>query len=129
MAIYDWNSILFRSGDLFLRGSLLRFLNYYHIGNNTSVFYINNWTIVHFLSGVAVTKYLQDKSRSQILLYALLIHTLWELWQIYGRNTQIETHRGKIDILVDTSAFLLGVLVFLESKKIMGGYEKKLKGV
>lgn len=128
MPVYDWNSILFRSGDLFLRGPLLRFLNYYHVGNDTSVFYINNWSIVHFLSGVAFATYFQKKSRRDILIYALVFHTLWELWQIYGRNTKIETDRGRIDVLVDTSAFLLGILVFLETKKIMGDDIEKRKG-
>lgn len=116
----DWNTILFKSGDLFLPKQVRAFLEYYHVGNSRSVFYISNWTFVHFFSGVLTAYFLMtrtDYATKKILLVSFLIHTLWELWQIYGENTPIGTLRGQVDVFVDTTAYMLGVLAFIRSQK------------
>lgn len=117
MTIYDWKSVLFKAGDLFLPTGLRKFLEYYHVGDNHSVFYISNWTVVHFLSGVFLAKYFvsqKNYTSNLILFYTFVIHTFWELFQIYGKNTPIHTLRGKVDVLVDTVAYMLGVIVYLK---------------
>lgn len=101
--------VLFRSGDLFLPKPVRAVLEYYYIGNDKSVFYITNWTLIHFLTGLWMASFLYGNP--QIYLIAFLIHTIWELWQIYGGNTPIGTLRGVVDVFVDTGAFMLGVWV------------------
>jgi hypothetical protein len=116
----DWNRILFKSGDLFLPKQVRAFLEYYYIGNSKSTLYISNWTIIHFLSGVLISYILTTRTEhatNKILLVSFLIHTLWELWQIYGENTPILSLRGQVDVLVDTAAYMLGVVAYIQYKK------------
>jgi hypothetical protein len=110
---YTTEEILFKSGDLFLPTSVRRFLETYYIGSNTSLVYINNWSLVHFLSGVC-TAYLLLRFIPETNLYStsLMIHSLWELWQILGKNTLIGTTRGQLDVLMDTAFFMGGVWVY-----------------
>ena len=116
----DWNTILFKSGDLFLPKQVRAFLEYQYVGTRTSALYISNWTLVHFFSGVLTAYLLATRTNyatQKILLVSLLIHTLWELWQIYGKNTLIGSRRGQVDVLVDTAAYMLGALAFIQSRK------------
>jgi hypothetical protein len=108
------HDMLYRSGDVFLPKPVLTVLRHYWIGSEKSTFYITNWSIVHFLSGIA-TAYLlaQSKTRENIYLVAFLIHTLWELWQIYIGMTPIQTLRGQVDITVDTVLFMIGAWLYL----------------
>jgi hypothetical protein len=115
---WNWNNVLFRSGDLFLPKPVRDVLEYYYIGNDKTLFYVTNWTIIHFLTGLWMASYLKSNpnyANPKIYLIAFLIHTLWELWQIYGGNTPIRTLRGAIDVFTDTAAFMLGVYVYLRS--------------
>jgi hypothetical protein len=101
--------ILFRSGDLFLPKSLLRFLEYYYVGSDTSLLYVSNWTLVHVLTGVVLALYfIRSMSKKATLWRIFWIHSAWELWQILGQNTPIYTLRGILDVLVDTSATMIG---------------------
>lgn len=113
-----YQDVLFRSGDLFLPKDVRNFLEYYYIGNGKSKFYVTNWSIIHFLTGILLTNYLLKKriSVSEIVLITFIIHTIWELWQIYGENTPIETLRGQIDVIVDTVFFMAGVGVMILSR-------------
>ena len=103
--------VVFRSGDLFLPKSVRQFLEQYWIGNNRSLFYVNNWSFVHFLSGV-ISVFLFDtlKITQNTILYALVLHTIWELWQMIGKNTKYWTRRGQLDILVDTIFYMTGFI-------------------
>lgn len=106
MQLHD---ILFRSGDLFLSKPMRDFLEYYYIGSDTSLLYITNWTIVHFLVGVVLAFYLFPSMAKQATLWRIFwIHSAWELWQILGKNTPIHTLRGILDVVMDTSATMLG---------------------
>lgn len=109
------NAVLFRSGDLFLPKSLRRVLEYYYIGNDTSLVYVTNWTLIHFLTGLLIAYMFKRYKEQELYLTAFLLHTLWELWQIYGENTPM-TPRGFVDIVVDTVAYMLGVWTFLKLK-------------
>lgn len=114
MPQYDLNTILFKSGDLFLPKSVRSVLEYYYIGDDRSKFYVTNWTIIHFLSGILTAYYLFAKfTIQQIYVISILIHTIWELWQIFGENTPIRTLRGQIDVLVDTAAYMIGVWAYI----------------
>jgi hypothetical protein len=106
--------VLFRSGDLFLPKQVRNILEYYYIGNNNSILYVTNWTIVHFLSGILVAWYLFGKMNTfNVYIYSFVIHTLWEIWQIIGKNTPISTLRGQVDVLVDTISYMIGVLFYI----------------
>jgi hypothetical protein len=112
------NDMLYRSGDVFLPKTARDFLQRYWIGSNTSIFYVTNWSIVHFLSGIA-TGYLllRTKTKQNIYLIAFIIHTVWELWQVFIGMTPIYTLRGQVDTVVDTVFFMVGVWVYLNFLK------------
>jgi hypothetical protein len=106
----NWEKVLFRSGDLFLPTSVRGFLETYWIGNDTSIFYISWWTFIHFISGILTGWILSDFTYYYI--YGFLIHTIWELWQIIGKNTKYWTTRGQVDVLVDTISYMLGMTTY-----------------
>lgn len=115
----NWKDILFRSGDVFLPANVRKFLEQYYIGNDTSLFYFTNWSIVHFLSGVALG-YILITYYPNVDYYwtGFYLHTLWEVWQLFVRNTP-RTWRGFIDIGVDTTMTMIGMLVvaFVQGRK------------
>lgn len=112
-------NILYNSGDVFLPTKLNTFLRSYIIGNNTSIFYINYWSIIHFINGIIfgffIKKYLLDKNNTSItgnyFFKAFILHSTWELWQIFIENTDITSARGIIDTIMDTIFFMSGSLV------------------
>jgi hypothetical protein len=112
-----YEEILFKSGDLFLPKGVRRVLEYYYVGNDKSVFYMTNWTIIHFLSGVLFAYFFRNFSVIEILVNTILVHSIWELWQIYGENTKINTLRGQVDVIVDTVAYMIGVVIYIYFKK------------
>ena len=103
--------ILYRSGDVFLPKSVRDILGRYYVGSDTSLVYFTNWSLIHFVSGVVVAYYTRS------YLKGFIIHTLWELWQIFIRNTPL-TYRGFIDIGVDTGMFMLGMILFTGKKYV-----------
>jgi len=109
----DKNSLLYRSGDVFLSSGVRKFLETYHIGNSKSLLYVTNWSFVHFLSGIflgwILISYFPDWN---YYFSGLWIHTVWELWQILIGMTKIYTYRGMIDVGVDTLFFMIGLLVY-----------------
>lgn len=107
--------ILFKSGDLFLPSPVRSFLEHYYIGSDTSLFYITNWTFIHFFTGVLLAYYfIQRMSSSKTIWTVFWIHTAWEIWQIIGKNTPIQTLRGVIDVFVDTFSTMLGAFLYLK---------------
>jgi hypothetical protein len=114
--ILTYKDILKRSGDLFIYGDLKKLLDYYYIGNNNSIFYINNWSIIHFISGIIISlilKYIYKQSRNEIIIKSFIIHCIWEIWQIIILNTYIYKLRDQIDTLNDTILFMIGVLLII----------------
>jgi hypothetical protein len=103
---------LFLSGDLFLPKRLRDALERYHFGNNTSLVYITNWSLLHAVSGILVG-YMLIKYYSTYNYYwtGFWIHTGWEVWQILVKNTPYWTLRGKIDVVVDTLMYMGGMAV------------------
>lgn len=109
----DKNSLLYRSGDVFLNPETRRFLEYYWIGNGTSTFYVTNWSFVHLFSGI-LTGWILYNYFADYEFYAtgFNIHTIWEIWQIIIGMTKIGTLRGFIDVWVDTAFFMVGMWIY-----------------
>lgn len=101
---FDKHTLIYRSGDVFLSKESRAFLKQYWIGNDRSLFYITNWTLVHALSGVVIG------IAGASYLMGFFLHALWELWQIFIGMTPL-TLRGAIDTVVDTAAFMAGMWV------------------
>jgi hypothetical protein len=99
---------LYLSGDLFLPKPIRSFLEVYHLGNDRSLIYINNWSLLHALSGVLVAWFLNTPDPYWT---GFLIHSVWELWQLLVRNTPWSL-RGLIDIGMDTLFFMAGMVGF-----------------
>ena len=104
------NSLVYKSGDAFLPKKATRFLGTYIVGNDHSLFYLNLWSIVHFSSGLTLGILIKTMSYSQ----ALMIHVLWECWQLAIGMTK-SNPRGFLDAGTDTGLFMLG---FWLSRKI-----------
>ena len=98
----DW---FYSSGDIFLPRKYVDMLDTYIIGNKSSDFYVNYWTVLHGLSGL-VFAYFFDSKRAY--LYFFIAHSTWELWQILIGMTP-RSLRGLIDITVDTLAGFSGI--------------------
>jgi hypothetical protein len=101
------------SGDLFLPKWLRNFLEIYLIGNNTSIFYISVWSLVHLISGILTLILLVTYTQWSIktmTIAAFGLHTLWELWQYLIMNTP-RTMRGAIDTITDTVLYMAGFAV------------------
>jgi len=112
--------IIYSSGDVFLpktiRDILGTFLFKHPDIKHNYVFYIQGWSIVHFVSGV-IFGYLYRRLGFNPLNYyynGLILHTLWELWQItigMSKPFMLSGKNSIVDILVDTALFMLGTYV------------------
>lgn len=107
------NDFLCKTGDLLLPKPVRRILETYIVGNDRSLLYMTYWSIMHFVSG-ALMVYFFDASYWN----GFLIHTVWEVYQILVRNTPFHTLRGKLDVVVDTTLFMAGMVVAKESRFI-----------
>ena len=109
-----FQDVLFLSGDLFLPKSVRRVLEHYYVGNDRTLIYITNWSLVHFFTGVLTAWVLETHYPGYDTLFtAFLLHTMWEIWQLAVRNTPW-TLRGFLDIGMDTLLFLGGFLAYLQ---------------
>ena len=112
---YSIQELMFHSGDLFLPKSVRKYLEIYWIGNDTSLFYVTNWSFLHFLSGILTVKLLKYLNiEKNIVLVSFLVHCVWELWQMIGKKTLYWTTRGQIDVITDTVFFMAGVYLTLK---------------
>jgi hypothetical protein len=105
--------VLFLSGDLFLPKSVRTFLEQYWVGNDRSLVYITNWSLIHLVSGI-LTGYILKTYWPTYGYYwtGFLIHSVWELWQILVKNTPYWTLRGRVDVVMDTVLFMFGMWVY-----------------
>ncbi len=109
MSTREW---LYRSGDLWLPKPIVQALDTYIVGSNTSTFYLNYWHINHWLSGVLFGLFLRMYPLSNPFGVYILLHTLWEFWQLSIGMTP-RNLRGALDILVDTTVGVLGLWIVL----------------
>jgi len=108
------SNLLYKSGDVFLPKGMVQFLDQGIYFDNQQRFYINLWTGLHFLSGIiigrVILKYIVEPV--QLFIICIIIHTLWESWQVYigmAKPWKLAGSSNLIDSLVDTTAFMLGV--------------------
>lgn len=115
MVIKD--SFIYKSGDIWLPKNIVQFLHTYVVGNDSTLFYINYWHGMHFLSGILFGYFFSFFPLQHPLYAYLLLHTLWEIWQLWIGMTRPNL-RGIIDILVDTFMGLAGLrfIIFLVNK-------------
>jgi hypothetical protein len=103
------------STDLFLPRQIIDILDINFIGDTTKTFYINGWSVLHFLSGVIIAIFFNKYKPVHPYLRAFAIHSIWELWTIAIGTSKPYTVVGKsnlIDILVDTLLFMIGFSIF-----------------
>lgn len=108
---------LLDSGDLFLPKSIRRVLNIELAGSSKKTFYINLWSVLHGLSGVLVgmilLRYFNESKN--FYLIGFVIHTLWEIWQVYIGMSQPYSLTGNsnaLDIVIDTIMFMGGMYLY-----------------
>jgi hypothetical protein len=100
----------YASGDLFLPKPIRDTLKTYIIGDDTSLFYISLWSFMHALSGFLFA-FVSDSLQGYIV-----IHSIWEIWQLYIGMTPAHTLRGFIDVITDT---VMGILGFISQKSLI----------
>lgn len=114
----DWGKIIYNSGDVFLPEPVKKILDKSIITTQNHSFYLNGWSIVHFLSGIiigAIYLYL-GKPMEFYYFKMLVIHTIWELWQMLigmSKPWKLTGDSNLIDTFVDTILFMLGTYVVL----------------
>ena len=122
----DWHKVIFNSGDVFLPEPIKNFLSIfiYKYPNTKKesnlIFYIQWWSIVHFISGIVVGfLYLYYGYQIQnYFLYMLIIHTLWEIWQVtigMSKPYNLIGRNGLIDTITDTTLFMIGAYLYFVS--------------
>jgi len=119
---------LYLSGDLFLPKPMREVLERYWIGNDRTIIYITNWSLMHVLSGI-LTGYILLTYAPSYSYYStgFVIHSAWELWQILVKNTPYHTLRGVVDIGMDTLLFMVGMGFTLYLNSILGSPSATLK--
>lgn len=111
------DSLLYKSGDVFLPKSFRQFLETPIYGHyDKTQIYLTLWSIMHMISGFLLELILKYYFNLTIfknrLFIGFIIHTLWEIWQIIIKMSspyRLTGKNGLIDILIDTIMFLLGM--------------------
>ncbi len=109
----------YSSGDLFLPAQVRAFLETELVGQQKDTFYITIWSIIHAVSGV-VFGFVMFKLFNVVANYytiAILVHTCWEMWQVYIGMAHPLALKGKgniVDILTDTVLFMAGAAFYKE---------------
>lgn len=103
-----------RSTDVFLPPRVVETLNRVVVGNKKTGWYVDGWSGMHVLTGLLCGVFLLALGLRGFggFLVALLIHTVWELWQVHVGLTYIPSFNpvtNRHDALTDTAFFLLGV--------------------
>lgn len=105
--------ILYSSGNVFLPDKVKKFLEKDIIGSSKKTFYISWWSVIHIINGILFGwLYLYYSFPiHNFLLNMLIIHTLWELWQMLIGMAKPMNLTGKsnlIDTIIDTLLFMGG---------------------
>jgi hypothetical protein len=115
----NWEKVIYNSGDVFLPKHIKSILDDSIYMTNNHSFYINGWSFIHFFSGIlfgAIYLYL-DKPTKFYYYKMLVIHTIWELWQMLigmSKPWKLTGDSNLIDTFVDTFAFMFGTYVILQ---------------
>lgn len=107
-----------RLGDLLVPDPINRGLSTYILGNDQTQIYISLWSVNHLLSGIMVGYMLryhtEIRTQEKRYMTGIIIHTLWEFFQIAVENTELTNLRGQIDVVMDTVLFMLGMMLVEE---------------
>ena len=114
--------MMFDSGDAFMPFEVKKNLSKDYIGNHKESFYIDKWSIIHLITGcLCGFLFLHFKFNTKFyFLILLILHILWELWQIFIGSTKIYNLTGKntlMDSFVDTIMFMIGAYIVYKIKK------------
>lgn len=109
------SSFAYRSGDLFATKPIRRFLETFLYGSYNDTVYITYWSIMHMLSGIGFAKIVSTwKLTNQPYLAGFIVHTLWELWQVWigmSKPTRFVGHNNLVDTILDTAFFMIGMWI------------------
>jgi hypothetical protein len=90
----------------------------YVIGNDKSLLYVTGWSILHMTWGIGIGIFVLIKQYGQGILTlsnylteCLIIHSLWELYQVATEMTPYWTLRGWTDVTTDTVLFTMGAML------------------
>lgn len=113
MSSFSLNKLIYNSGDVFLPKEVRDLLAKGIYFDSTSTFYLNGWTLLHFISGIVVGYiYIYYNKPLNIYYYKLfIIHTIWELWQMLigmSKPWKLTGNSNLLDTIVDTLVFMLG---------------------
>jgi hypothetical protein len=106
---------LYDSGDLFLPQTVRTFLETELIGRQQDTFYITYWSLIHGLSGILFGFVLSILNIQHYYTTCLVVHTCWELWQVYIGMAHPYNTCGKgniVDIFMDTLLFMTGAAIY-----------------
>ena len=107
---------LYHSGDAFLPESITTILVKNIIGSSKNTFYISGWSLVHLMNGL-LFGYLYLHFRYNVRYYTiffLIVHTLWELWQVFvgmSKPYMLTGPSNIVDTFMDTSIFMFGTYI------------------
>lgn len=109
----------YTSGDLFLPAKARRFLETELVGQQSDTFYITIWSLIHAVSGLVFgfVMFKIFKVVANYYIIALIVHTFWEMWQVFIGMAHPLSLKGKgniVDILMDTALFMTGVMTYKE---------------
>lgn len=90
----------------------------YIIGDDDSFIYITGWSVLHFTWGIflgvviLIKQYAERRlTLTNYIVELLIIHSLWELYQLSIEITPYWTKRAWWDISTDTVMFMIGTLL------------------
>ena len=109
-------TILYKSGDLFFPSKIKNFLETFIYGSYDNTFYITYWSIMHYISGVICGLFIRDWKIS------LVLHAIWELWQIFIGMSKPHKIVGKnniVDIILDTIFFMAGFFTYRMAERTL----------
>ena len=111
--------IIYRSGDTFLPEKINTALKADLLVSSKKTFYISWWSLIHFLNGIIFGYfYLYFKyDLKHYLLNLLILHILWESWQILigmSKPYNLTGPNNIVDIIVDTLLFMSGAYLNLK---------------
>ncbi len=109
------SSFAYRSGDLFATKPIRRFLETFLYGSYNDTVYVTYWSIMHMISGIVFAKIVTLwKFTNQPYLVGFLVHTVWELWQVWigmSKPTSFVGHNNIVDTILDTGFFMAGIWI------------------
>lgn len=113
MSSFNLNKLIYNSGDVFLPKEVRDLLAKGIYFDSTSTFYLNGWTLLHFISGIVVGYiYIYYNKPLNLYYYKLfIIHTIWELWQMLigmSKPWKFSGNSNLLDTIIDTFVFMLG---------------------